>query len=306
MIGTENHAPLGSAKLITLLEDGSYTFKVNDFGFVDPTDIPANSFLAVEISTLPLKGTLSDNGVAVTSGQFISVTDISNHLLVYTPATDGNGTGYGNFTFQVQDDGGTTGGGIDTDPVPKTMSIDVTSVNNAPVGTSGTVTVLENTAYTFKTGDFGFADPHDNPPNILLAVKIATVPATCVLKDNGVTVNAGQFVSAADILGGKLVFTADRQSGGSHLCQLHIPGAGRRGHRHGGLNTGPDPEDDDHQCCRGERGSGRDLGNRVIVPRHRVHVQNIRFRIQRSEQQSTELAAGRQIRHASECGDADR
>src|SRR5260221_693093 len=46
-----------------------YTFTASDFGFSDPADVPANSFLAVEITSLPGAGTLTDNGVAVTAGQ---------------------------------------------------------------------------------------------------------------------------------------------------------------------------------------------------------------------------------------------
>ena len=53
----------------------------------------------------------------------------------------------------------------------------VTSVNDAPVGVSTTVTTSENVAYTFGAANFGFADPNDNPPNNFLAVKITTLPA---------------------------------------------------------------------------------------------------------------------------------
>ena len=55
--------------------------------------------------------------------------------------------------------------------------IDVTEVNHAPVGTNNTVTTLENTGYTFATGNFGFSDPNDTPPNNFLAVEVTTLPA---------------------------------------------------------------------------------------------------------------------------------
>src|SRR5262249_35788975 len=61
--------------------------------------------------------------------------------------------------------------------------------------------------YTFAASDFYFADSHDVPPNHLLAVKVATLPAAGQLTDNAATVMLGQFVPAADITGGKLVFT---------------------------------------------------------------------------------------------------
>ena len=49
--------------------------------------------------------------------------------------------------------------------------------NQAPQGTSNTVTTLENTPYTFATADFGFSDPNDNPPGTLAGVEITTLPA---------------------------------------------------------------------------------------------------------------------------------
>ena len=76
----------------------------------------------------------------------------------------------------MQDNGGTANGGVDTDPTPKTITVNVTAVNDAPVGTSKTVTTNEDTAYTFSVADFGFSDPNDNPANSLLAVKITTLP----------------------------------------------------------------------------------------------------------------------------------
>ena len=79
------------------------------------------------------------------------------------------------------------------------MTVNVTSVNDAPAGTNNTVTTLEDTAYTFSAADFGFSDPNDSPANSLLAVKITTLPAAGTLSDNGVAVTAGQFVTVADI-----------------------------------------------------------------------------------------------------------
>ena len=51
--------------------------------------------------------------------------------------------GYASFTFQVQDDGGIANAGVDVDPTPRTMTIDVTTVNDPPVGADSTVSALE-------------------------------------------------------------------------------------------------------------------------------------------------------------------
>ena len=81
----------------TLLEDGSYVFTAADFGFTDPSDTPgpasqgpANSLFAVKITTLPTNGSLTNNNVAVTAGQFISVSDINAGGLRFTPTANTN------------------------------------------------------------------------------------------------------------------------------------------------------------------------------------------------------------------------
>ena len=101
-----NDAPFGTDKTIsTLLEDGAHTFAAADFGFADTTDTvtggtpAANALLAVKITTLPAKGSLTLNGVAVTAGQVVSGADIAASKLVFTPLANANGTGYTSFTF---------------------------------------------------------------------------------------------------------------------------------------------------------------------------------------------------------------
>src|SRR5207249_2301832 len=177
-----------------------------DFGFSDPNDTPANAFAAVTITALPAAGALTLNGVAVTAGQSVSIADINSGLLVFAPAANANGAGYASFTFQVQDNGGTLNGGVNLDQSPNTMTIDVTSVNDAPAGTTNTVTTNEDTGRAFTAADFGFSDPNDTPANAFAAVTITALPAAGALTLNGVAVTAGQSVSIADINSGLLVF----------------------------------------------------------------------------------------------------
>ncbi|MGY4175758.1 VCBS repeat-containing protein [Bradyrhizobium sp. USDA 4518] len=210
-----NDAPAGADNTVTTLEDTAYTFTATDFGFSDAHDSPANALAAVKITTLPGGGTLTDNGVAVTAGQLVSVADINAGLLKFAPAADANGSPEASFTFQVQDDGGTANGGVDLDQSANTMTINVTSVNDAPAGADNTVTTLEDTAYTFTATDFGFSDAHDSPANALAAVKITTLPGGGTLTDNGVAVTAGQLVSVADINAGLLKFAPAADANGS-------------------------------------------------------------------------------------------
>ena len=101
------------------------------------------------------------------------------------------------------------------------FSIGTANVNEAPAGTDKAVLIAEDTTYTFSVADFGFGDPSDSvSPNSLLAVKMTTVPGagTGTLKNNGVTVNAGDSVSAANIAAGLLVFTPVLDGSGSPLA----------------------------------------------------------------------------------------
>ena len=129
-----NDAPRGTSATVTTDEDTSYTFTVANFGFSDPSDVSAHALAAVRITTLPLTGSLTLNDVAVTMGQSISVAEVAAGRLAFEPAAQANGLGYASFTFQVQDTGGTVNGGVDLDPTPRTLTIDVTAVNDAPTG----------------------------------------------------------------------------------------------------------------------------------------------------------------------------
>src|SRR5207249_3732080 len=87
---------------------------------------------------------LKTNGVAVTAGTFVTVANIPN--LTFLPATNGNGSPYTTFTFQVEDDGATGGLNMNLDGTPRLLTINVTAVNDGPVVTVTTPqTVLEDT-----------------------------------------------------------------------------------------------------------------------------------------------------------------
>ena len=217
-VNASNDAPTGTDKTITAIEDTAYTFTVADFGFGDANDTPANTLLAVKITTLPTTGSLTLNNVAVTVGQSIAVADITGGLLKWTPASNASGNALATFTFQVQDNGGTTNGGIDLDASANTITFNVTAVNDAPTGTDKTITAIEDTAYTFTAADFGFGDANDTPANTLLAVKITTLPNTGSLTLNNVAVTVGQSIAVSDITGGLLKWTPASDASGNALA----------------------------------------------------------------------------------------
>src|SRR5690606_27202369 len=156
-----NDAPAGADKTLTITEDGSHTFSVADFGFNDSSDSPANSLLAVVIASVPSNGDLTLNGMAVVANQIIDAADIASGKLVFTPAANANGTGYSSFTFQVQDDGGTANGGVDTDQTANTITFNVTAVNDAPAGADKTLTINEDGSHTFSVADSWFRGSRD-------------------------------------------------------------------------------------------------------------------------------------------------
>ena len=128
VIGAPHHAPSGTSNTVTTPQGTPYTFATADFGFSDPNDTPPDNFLAVKITTLPAAGTLTDAGVAVSAGTFVSVADIAAGKLQFAAASGASGAAYASFTFQVQDDGS----GADLDPSPKSMTIDVTALDTTP------------------------------------------------------------------------------------------------------------------------------------------------------------------------------
>ena len=69
--------------------------------------------LAVRINTLPAAGQLVLNNTAITAGSFVSAADIAAHNFKFLPAANANGANYGQFQFQVQDNGGAANGGND-------------------------------------------------------------------------------------------------------------------------------------------------------------------------------------------------
>lgn len=231
-----NEAPTGTDKTITTREDDFYTFSPSDFGFADPDDSPHNAFLAVSITTLPTTASLALAGSPVLPGQFILVSDIPS--LTYVPVSNGSGTSYDFFTFQIQDDGGTANGGIDLDQSPNTITIDVNAVNDVPVGTDNSVNILEDSAYTFSSADFGFTDPHDVPAGNFLAV-IVYPPTMGILSYDGTPVVAATRILAADIDAGKLDFSpaSNATSVSSFAFQVQDDG----GTANGGLDLDPSP-----------------------------------------------------------------
>ena len=133
VVAPVNDAPTSADSGVILPEDGSYTFKASDFAFADPIDVSSpNTLLSIVIESLPDRGSLTLNDVAVIAGQEIGIDDLGK--LVFRPAPNEyeDGLQYSGFTFRVRDNGGTANGGNNTSSQYR-MRIDVTAVNDPAV-----------------------------------------------------------------------------------------------------------------------------------------------------------------------------
>ena len=127
-----NSAPSGTSRSLSIPR--SYTLRKNDFGF---SDADGNGFKSVLFTTLPTAGTLyfDSNGslgggrTAVVAGQTISAADILAGKLYYLAPEGVSGANYDHLSFQVQDNGGVAGGGVDTDQSPDTLTFDLASTS---------------------------------------------------------------------------------------------------------------------------------------------------------------------------------
>ena len=216
-----NDAPSGYDVTANANEDTPYIITPHHFGFADPEGsgtsfFSEHSLAAVKITTLPLAGSLTLNGDAVTEGQLITRVDLNAGNLEYLAAADASGLNYASFTFQVQDSGGTANGGVNLDPTPNTMTFNVMPVNDAPAGTDKTVALDEDTPYVFAASDFGYSDLHDSPERAFRAVKITTLPTVGTLAlEGGEPLEAGDFVLVTVINAGLLTFTPAANASGA-------------------------------------------------------------------------------------------
>ncbi|MAT50657.1 MAG: hypothetical protein CMK32_05685, partial [Porticoccaceae bacterium] len=179
-INEQNDPPLGSDNTVITDEDTSYTFVEADFGYSQPGD-ESDAFAAVRIDSLPGNGVLwldgDDSGTRNGSGSedvsvndLIALADITSGRLRFTPDAELNGAPLTTFTFSVQDERG----GFDISP--RTMEIDITAVNDAPVLTG---TALNPTAT--EQGAAGDAGSSTNEVQLVSGVTLNDID----LADNG-------------------------------------------------------------------------------------------------------------------------
>ena len=120
-----NATPTASNGTVDVTEDMAYTFAASDFNFSDADT--GDTLSSVKVETLPLIGSLTLSGAAVSAMDTVTKAQLDNGELKYTPAADGYGNPYASFMFKVND------GAVDSADA-YTMTINVTNVNDAPTG----------------------------------------------------------------------------------------------------------------------------------------------------------------------------
>lgn len=146
----------------------------------------------------------SNGGVTYTITGATADINLALQTLTYTPALDFAGST--TVTLTVDD-------GIAA-PVTETVSVSVSNVQDAPVLSAASVTLLEDSpGHALQLSDFeaGFSDADTG--DTLQAIRIDTLPANGTLYQNGVAVTAGQVIARADI--GLLSFTPDANVNGA-------------------------------------------------------------------------------------------
>ncbi len=222
-----NDAPTGSDNTITLLEDTVHFFAADEFGY---SDTEGDIFSAVVISTLPAEGSLWLGETQVSAGQVVGADDLAD--MAYQPGSNAHGSGYSSFNFRLQDSGGTANGGVDTDPLEKTITIDVLDVNDPPSGADSTVVAFEDIDFIFSPTDFGFSDiDGDN----FATIKITTLPAIGELMHQGAVLAAGHVINAGSI--GDLTYQPPADASGLPYASFTFQVQDTGGTLNGGLDA---------------------------------------------------------------------
>ncbi|MGF6288149.1 cadherin-like domain-containing protein, partial [Pseudomonas silensiensis] len=174
-----NSPPSSTDDSVTTDEDTPLLLQASDFGNYSDTD--SDPLAVVKITELPQAGSLQyHNGsawVAVAVGQEISRADLDAGKLQFVPAQDANGSGYASIGFIVGD-------GEVFALVDNTLTVNVTALNDAPLGSPTTLLAdgTEDTPYVFTNAELlaGFSDVDAD------ALSVANLSA-----DNGSLVDNG-------------------------------------------------------------------------------------------------------------------
>ena len=184
-----NQPPAGANATIAINEDATRTLTDADFPITDPE---GNTLLEVVINSVS-GGKLTVGGTDVsTYPTTVTLTQLQNNAVVFTPTQHLNGTGAASISFQVRDNGGTANGGVNTDQSANTLTFNIAAVND-PVGASApeTETVFEDTPKAINGLAISDADAALAPNGVYVVTLSSTNGTMSVTTNAGLTFSAG-------------------------------------------------------------------------------------------------------------------
>ena len=215
-INAVNDTPQGSNGFVATIEGTPTGLSIQDFGFTDPID--NNEISAVIIDSITGPGDLLLDGTAVTIGELIPATLIDAGLLEFIAPLN-SGSNQSDITFRVVDDGDTTNGGQNTSVTSNQLSFGITPpANMPPQSADNTISLREDSAYSFVPEDFPFTDPIDG--HGLQSVVIVTIPEAGTLALNNAEVLAGDVIDAAELI--ELSFTPEPSAFGAQYATFEF------------------------------------------------------------------------------------
>ena len=180
----DNTYPSSVNATLTAVEDVATALTAGNFGYADPNSVALG---AVQITSLPLLGTLKLSGVAVNNGDIIAAANIGN--LTYQSALYGFGTPYTMIGIKVKNANNVWS------IADAVMTVNVTYVNHPPTSANASITALGDSVFTFWKTDFPFSDV--DAGDKLISVKVTSLPAHGTLKLAGTAISS---VPSAEIL----------------------------------------------------------------------------------------------------------
>ena len=245
-----NDAPVASSSTITVAEESANT----PLGLTAPTDVDGNP-LTITVTGLPTVGTITlANGTPVTNGQVLTAAQLAG--LQFDAPADLLASTSTSFTYSVSDGTVTVNAGT---------TISVTPVNDAPVASSSTITVAEESANT----PLGLTAPTDVDGNALTITVTGLPSVGTITLANGTPVTNGQVLTAAQLAGLQFDAPADLLASTSTSFSYTVSdgtvtvNAGTTDQRHAGERRAGRVEFDDHRCRRvGQHPAGPDRSDR--------------------------------------------
>jgi len=171
------------------------------------SDVDSDGLFAMQVVSLPLLGTLTLNGLNVSIGQLLSLTDMNN--LKFIPQANQFGSEYDSFLVRVKDNGIAPNLWSDN----ATITFAVTKDNVEPTVSDDIVTIFYEGTYTFNLLDL-LVDYNDAEGDSFGYVEFPSIPAVGKLYLDGVPLTTNDVplqLTAADFSAQRLKFTDDGQ-----------------------------------------------------------------------------------------------